>query len=153
MVSADCMGKYILQHLEEALENHWVQVYYQPVIRTLTGDLCGLEALARWVDPQAGILSPATFIPVLEEARQIHRLDAYVLEEVCRTIRQRLDAGLAITPVSFNLSRLDFFACNLFEEINGRVDRAGIPHSQLALEITESVFVQDMSSIAPVLDQ
>lgn len=63
MVAADCMGKYILQHLEEALENHWVQVYYQPVIRTLTGDLCGLEALARWVDPQGGYPFPGHLHP------------------------------------------------------------------------------------------
>lgn len=108
---------YVTEHLEEALENHWIQVYYQPVIRTLTGELCGLEALARWVDPQVGFLSPASFIPVLEQARLIHRLDAYVLEEVCRMLRERLDKNLCITPVSFNLSRYDFDSMDVFSVV------------------------------------
>lgn len=153
MVAADCMGEYILQHLEEALENHWVQVYYQPVIRTLTGDLCGLEALARWVDPQAGILSPATFIPVLEEARQIHRLDAYVLEEVCRTIRQRLDAGLAITPVSFNLSRYDFSSLDVFSLVEDTRQKCNIPRDFLHVEITESVLAQNAGEVHKEVDR
>lgn len=153
MVAADCMGKYILQHLEEALENHWVQVYYQPVIRTLTGDLCGLEALARWVDPQSGILSPATFIPVLEEARQIHRLDAYMLEEVCRTIRQRLDANLPIIPVSFNLSRYDFSSLDVFSLVEDTRQKYNIPRDFLHVEITESVLAQNAGEVHKEVDR
>ncbi|WP_229778473.1 EAL domain-containing protein [Acidaminococcus fermentans] len=147
------MGKYILQHLEEALENHWVQVYYQPVIRTLTGDLCGLEALARWVDPQSGILSPATFIPVLEEARQIHRLDAYMLEEVCRTIRQRLDANLPIIPVSFNLSRYDFSSLDVFSLVEDTRQKYNIPRDFLHVEITESVLAQNAGEVHQEVDR
>ena len=91
---------YVISHLDEAIENHWIQVYYQPIIRTLTGELCGMEALARWVDPQIGFLAPASFIPVLEQVRLIHQLDAYVLEEVCHMLHQRLNHDLPITPIS-----------------------------------------------------
>ena len=49
---------YVITHLDEAIENHWIQVYYQPIIRTLTGEVCGMEALARWDDPVVGFLSP-----------------------------------------------------------------------------------------------
>ena len=72
----------VIAHLDDAIEKHWIQVYYQPVIRTMTGELCGMEALARWVDLQIDFLSPGSFIPVLEQVRLIHRLDAFVLFSV-----------------------------------------------------------------------
>ena len=56
------------------------------------GELCGCEALARWIDPVYGRLSPAEFIPVLEEYRLIHKLDKSIFESVCRDLREALDA-------------------------------------------------------------
>lgn len=144
---------YVTEHLEEALENHWIQVYYQPVIRTLTGELCGLEALARWVDPQVGFLSPASFIPVLEQARLIHRLDAYVLEEVCRMLRERLDKNLCITPVSFNLSRYDFDSMDVFSVVENTRKKYSLPRDFLHVEITESTLAQNAQNISQALDQ
>lgn len=144
---------YVTEHLEEALENHWIQVYYQPVIRTLTGELCGLEALARWVDPQVGFLSPASFIPVLEQARLIHRLDAYVLEEVCRMLRERLDKNLCITPVSFNLSRYDFDSMDVFSVVENTRKKYSLPRDFLHVEITESTLAQNAQLVHQALDQ
>lgn len=133
---------YIVGHLQEAIDNHWIQVYYQPVIRTLTGELCGMEALARWVDPQIGFLSPASFIPVLEQVRLIHQLDAYVLEEVCRMLRQRFNHDLPVTPVSFNLSRYDFSAVDIFSLVEKTRVKYQIPRDYLHVEITESALAE-----------
>lgn len=61
------MEDYIFEHFDEALEKNWIKVYFQPIVRSLTGDVCGAEALARWIDPDRGMINPSDFIPVLEE--------------------------------------------------------------------------------------
>lgn len=138
MVDRD-IRDHVIRHLDEAIEKHWLQVYYQPVIRTMTGELCGMEALARWIDPEIGFLSPGSFIPVLEQVRLIHRLDGFVFEEVCRMLRQRLDENLPITPVSFNLSRYDFDMMDVFAFIENTRRKYAVPRDFLHVEITESV--------------
>lgn len=143
---------HVIAHLDEAIENHWIQVYYQPVIRTMTGELCGMEALARWIDPHIGFLSLGSFIPVLEQVRLIHRLDAFVLDEVCRTLRQRLDENLPITPVSFNLSRYDFDMVDVFDLIENTRKKYAVPRDFLHIEITESVLSQDSSTVHRTLN-
>ncbi|WP_367181761.1 EAL domain-containing protein [uncultured Fibrobacter sp.] len=64
---------------EEAFEKGHFKVYNQPVVRALTGKVCGYEALARWIDPERGMISPVIFIEVLEKVLLIHRLDAYTI--------------------------------------------------------------------------
>ena len=147
------LRQYIQTHIDEALEKGWIRLYYQPVVRALSRTLAGYEALARWQDPVRGLISPAAFIPALEEIHAIHKLDLYMVDQICSLYGPRNDLGFPTVPISFNLSRLDFFDCDIHAEISRRVDRAGIPHGNLAIEITESVFVQDMSVIAPILDQ
>lgn len=147
------LRQYIKTHIDEALEKGWIQLYYQPVVRALSRTLAGYEALARWQDPVRGLISPAAFIPALEEIHAIHKLDLYMVDQICSLYGPRNDLGFPTVPISFNLSRLDFFDCDIHAEISRRVDRAGVPHGNLAIEITESVFVQDMSVIAPILDQ
>lgn len=147
------LRQYIQTHIDEALEKGWIRLYYQPVVRALSRTLAGYEALARWQDPVRGLISPAAFIPALEEIHAIHKLDLYMVDQICSLYGPRNDLEFPTVPISFNLSRLDFFDCDIHAEISRRVDRAGIPHGNLAIEITESVFVQDMSVIAPILDQ
>lgn len=147
------LRQYIQTHIDEALEKGWIRLYYQPVVRALSRTLAGYEALARWQDPVRGLISPAAFIPALEEIHAIHKLDLYMVDQICSLYGPRNDLGFPTVPISFNLSRLDFFDCDIHAEISRRVDRAGVPHGNLAIEITESVFVQDMSVIAPILDQ
>ena len=59
--------RYIVDHIEEAMAEGYIKVYYQPLVRALTKEICGFEALVRWADPHYGFLSPVEFIPVLEE--------------------------------------------------------------------------------------
>lgn len=142
------MSAYVVEHIEEAVEKGWVRPYYQPVVRTLTGKLCGLEALARWEDPVHGLLSPGTFIPALEEARLIHLLDCSIIRQVCRQYRQSVIDGVPSVPISFNLSRLDFDLCDIFNVIENAVREYEVPRGMLNIEITESVFGSDPAYMA-----
>jgi EAL domain-containing protein (putative c-di-GMP-specific phosphodiesterase class I)/GGDEF domain-containing protein len=134
---------YIVQNLDRAIRKGWIQIYYQPMVRTINGCLCGIEALARWVDPKRGVISPAGFIPVLEDNQLITRLDLYVLDQVCRGMRQKMAERSELVPVSINLSRLDFLNCDIFQEVEDSVRRYGIARDLLNLEVTESMVMED----------
>ena len=135
--------QYILDHLDKAIEEGWIQVYYQPIIRAVNGMVCDEEALARWIDPVMGFLSPADFIPTLEDSGLIYKLDLCVVDQVLKKIRRMQQAGIHIVPQSINLSRSDFVACDIVEEIRSRVDAAGVRHDNITIEITESVIGGD----------
>ncbi len=135
--------QYILSHFGQAIQEHWIQVYYQPIIRAVTGKVCDEEALARWVDPVKGMMSPSEFIPTLEEAGLIYKLDLYVLEQVLKKMKDLSSAGLHVVPHSINLSRSDFDACDIVEEIRTRVDASGITPGSISVEITESIIGRD----------
>ena len=135
--------RYILSMLDRAIEEKWIKVYYQPIIRAVNTKICDEEALARWIDPEEGFLSPADFIPTLEEARLIYKLDLFVLEQVLEKMKQQAARGLTVVPHSINLSRSDFDACDIVEEIRSRVDASGFPRDRITIEITESIIGGD----------
>ena len=139
--------QYILDNFDRALSERWIHVYYQPIMRAITMKVCNEEALARWIDPVRGFLSPADFIPYLEDAGLIHKLDLYVLDRVLENIKAQQAEGLYIVPHSINLSRSDFDACDMVEEIRRRVDAAGISRDAISIEITESVIGSDFDFI------
>jgi len=139
MIAEIADAQYVAENLDRAMEEGWIRVYYQPVVRASTGRVCNEEALARWADPERGMLMPDVFIPVLEKSMLIYKLDLYVLEQVLANMRQKKAAGLHVVPVSVNLSRADFEACDMVEEIRRRVDAAGISRSMIKIEITESM--------------
>ena len=135
--------QYIQNNIDRAIEEKWITVYYQPIIRAVSGRVCDEEALARWIDPEEGFLSPAEFIPYLEDSGLIYKLDLYMLEQVLEKIRAQRQEGLHVVPHSINLSRSDFDSCDIAGEICRRVDAAGIPHELITIEITESIIGSD----------
>ena len=135
--------QYIADHLEEAIAKGQIRAWIQPIVRLVNNRVCAEEALARWSDPERGMISPAEFIPALEEARLAYKLDLHMVEEVANFLRMKAEDGIPLVPVSVNLSRTDFDACDMVEEIAKRVDRAGVDRSLLRLEITESVIGSD----------
>ena len=137
------LQNYVVNHIDEAIANGYIKVYYQPVVRTITETFCGMEALARWIDPQNGFLNPGVFIGALEESRQIHKLDSYIIEQVCRELREELDQGRPIVPVSFNLSRLDFIGCDIFNVVESALTKYQIKRDYIRVEITESIMASD----------
>lgn len=128
--------------MDEAIANGYVKPYYQPVVWADDRTLCGAEALARWIDPQHGFLSPGAFVPVLEEYNEIHKLDSAIMEAVCRDIREHLDKGDPIVPISINFSRLDFELTDIVEEFEGYVEKYSVPKEYLHVEVTESALTE-----------
>ena len=130
--------QYVLNMVDRAIRERWITVYYQPIVRAVNGSVCDEEALARWIDPERGMLPPSAFIPYLEDAELIYKVDLYVLECVLEKIREQGRLGLYTVPISINLSRSDFKTCDIVEEVRRRVDTAGIPRKLITIEITES---------------
>lgn len=138
------LHNYVVNHIDDAIANGYIKVYYQPVVRTISETFCGMEALARWIDPEQGFLNPDEFIGALEESKQIHKLDSHVIELVCREIREQLDQGLPVVPVSFNLSQLDFTGCDIFEVVESVLQKYKIDREYIRVEITESIMASDL---------
>ena len=135
--------QYIIDNLDKAIEEKWITVYYQPIVRGVNQRVCDEEALARWIDPVKGFLSPADFIPILEEAKLIYKVDLYVLEQVLKKMKYMASKGFFMVSQSINLSRSDFDVCDIVEEICKRIDSSGIPRSKINIEITESILGKD----------
>ena len=139
------LQQHILDTLDYAFKNNYIKVLYQPIVRLSTGKICEAEALARWNDPELGIISPAEFIPTLEQYREIHKLDIFAMKKVCSDYRERNLKGLKLIPVSINLSRLDFELCDIIQEIELAISENNIPREMLRIEITESINDEDMT--------
>ena len=138
---------YVLRQFDRALAGKHIKVYFQPVIRTLTGKLCGMEALSRWEDPEKGLLTPSLFIPVLEDARIIYKLDRYILEQVAAFLAYRRDNDLPVVPVSINLSRVDFETGNPLADVEEVVKSYQLPRRLLRIEITESALIKSEDTL------
>ena len=132
------LRQYVIDNFENAFKQRYFKVYYQKEVRSITRKVCGYEALARWLDPKYGIISPAVFIEVLESVHLIHRLDIYMIDQVCSDIRDDIDSGYEVEPISVNLSRLDFELCDIMSEIDKCRERYDIPKKLLHIEVTES---------------
>ena len=150
---AEKRHRYIQSNIDKAIAEKWIKVYYQAIVRTVNEKVCDVEALARWIDPELGFLSPAEFIPDLEASGKIYKLDLFVLEQVLETIAFEKKNGVIIVPHSINLSRADFDSCDIVEEIRKRVDAAGIPRKLITIEITESVIGSDLEYMKNQIDR
>ena len=147
----DELRSYVIEHIDEAIEKGWIVPYYQPVVRTLTGKLCGAEALARWEDPTYGLLGPEVFIGPLEQARLVHKLDCSIIRQVCRQYRESVNIGEPIVPISFNLSRLDFDLCDVFAVVEKAVREYEVPRRMLNIEITETILGTDPAYMSKIM--
>ena len=143
--------QYVLEHFDEAFEKGYFKVYYQPIYRALNKKVCGYEALARWIDPKRGMISPLIFIDVLEKVHLIHKLDAYIIEQVCKDLRDDIDSGYAYQPISVNLSRLDFELSDIKKIVDNAVAKYNVPKEYIVLEVTESAFASDLESLGDII--
>ncbi len=137
------LRSHIIENIDKALDERWIKVFYQPIVRSSSGIVCDDEALSRWFDPERGILMPDLFVPVLEEAGLIYKLDLFVVDRVLEKMKRFRDKGIPMVPHSINLSRSDFETCDIVEEIRKRVDRSGIGREYISIEITESMVGKD----------
>ena len=147
------MNQYIVTHIDEAIKNGYLKAYYQPVVWSKGRTLCGVEALARWIDPKYGFLSPGKFIPVLENNQLIYKLDKEILRIVCADIRHNIDNGLPVLPVSINFSRADFGVIDIVEVVNEIVEQYQVPHELLHVEITESALTNEVDLLKNTINR
>ncbi len=135
--------EYIINSIDAAVENEYIEVYYHPLMRNNGRVLCGAEALARWNDPVYGFLSPADFIPVLEENNLIYKLDRFMIRKICQNQRRMMDDYGIELPVSFNLSRSDFSSVDTVRMVDEAVQEFMISKDLLHVEVTESSLSED----------
>ena len=145
--------QYVVDHVEEAVAKEYIKVFYQPVIRVRTGEICGYEALVRWIDPVIGFLSPGDFIETLEQFHLIHLVDQFVIKKVCEDIKKLREAGEDVVPVSINISRLDFELCDIFGMLETTRKEYDIPRCMLDIEITESALNDNVKYISHECDK
>ncbi len=145
--------QYVVDHIEEAVKKGYIKVYYQPVIRVKTGEICGYEALVRWQDPTIGLLSPTDFIETLEHYHLIHVVDQYVIWQVCEDYKKLRDKGEPLVPISINISRLDFELCDIFDIIEQTRSKFDVPREMLDIEITESALNDNVGYIRSECDK
>ena len=141
------LQNYVRENLNKALENHHIKVYCQPIVRSLNGKVCSFEALARWDSPEYGLLSPALFIPTLEEFRLIDRLDRYVADQMAQFLHNQMKRGQQTLPVSLNFSRLDFQLMDPAQMLEETLSRYQLPRDFLCPEVTENALVLQDESI------
>ncbi|MDO5115726.1 MAG: EAL domain-containing protein [Synergistaceae bacterium] len=141
----------VVREMNQAVEGGQFRAWLQPQYDHSTGKIIGAEALARWVHPVRGLISPAEFIPVFEKNGFIAALDEYIWEQVCAMIRRWLDEGRPVVPVSVNLSRVDTYNPLLEKTLLGLIKKYDIPIELLRLEITESAYVENPEQLISVL--
>lgn len=133
--------------MTKALEQGEFIVLYQPKFWTSDRSLAGAEALVRWKQKDGSLLAPGAFIPLFEENGFIVQLDRYVFEQICKDIKRWIEEGYSVLPISSNLSRKNIVIENLADEYEAIVKDIGIPRNLVALELTETAFVENDSTI------
>lgn len=137
--------EYLNTELPKALASHQFKVYYQPKINCADDSLYGAEALVRWQRPDGSFIYPDQFIPVFEKNGNIAEVDYYVYREVFRYIRERLDAGLPVFPISMNVSRVHLRSNKIISYIDELLKEYNVPPELLEFELTENIYMQNFS--------
>lgn len=137
----------IVDSMKAAISEKQFLVYYQPKYDLATETIAGAEALVRWNHPEKGFMSPMEFIPLFERNGFIMDLDMYVWETVCRQIREWMDLGYSVVPVSVNVSRADIYNPELPKILLGFLKKYGLEPEILHLEITETAYTDNPEQI------
>jgi diguanylate cyclase (GGDEF)-like protein len=128
--------------LRGALDRDEFVVHYQPVVDMTTGGIVGVEALARWGDPDSGIVSPDDFIPIAEETSLIIHIGEWVLREACAQTRRWEEEGLPPIRVAVNVSARQFLDQSLVARVYQALRETMLEPSRLVLELTESILME-----------
>lgn len=144
---------YITKNMNYALEDHQFQLYLQPKYDMRDRSIIGAEALTRWIHPTDGMISPGEFIPLFERNGFIVRLDEYMWELACQTLRRWIDTGQPVVPVSVNVSRIHLYNTDLCDKLIHLVKKYDLPPHLLELEITESAYTNNPSVLYSIMDK
>ena len=144
---AEQMRLYVESHMQHALEQGEFRMYLQPKMDLHTGLLTGAEALVRWQTKDRGLLFPDQFIPLFEENGFCVQLDLYMVEQVCRQLRQWINRGLMPTNISVNQTRLLFASEGYVEKLLDITGKYHISSQYITLEILESLVLEHMDQV------
>ena len=144
---------YLTERFDEALKNGFIRAFFQPIYRSMTGNMMCAESLARWIDPEYGVINPGLFITVLESEDKIFELDMEILRQACTFYRDLKDRGIDLDSISVNLSRKDFSNHDLFNRVIEILDTYDVPHDVIKLEITESLMLEDVETFRDVMQK
>lgn len=136
------------QGVERALDEGQIRPWFQPQICADTGRISGFEALARWHHPDRGLVAPADFLPVIEDAGLSERLGEVILYGALSALSRWDHAGLAVPRVSINLSAAELRVPGLADRIAWEMDRFGLDRSRLTLEVLETVTARSDDDLA-----
>jgi diguanylate cyclase (GGDEF)-like protein/PAS domain S-box-containing protein len=137
--------------LRRAIEHGEFVLYFQPKVHIASGRISGAEALIRWKRPGHGMVSPALFIPILEETGLIVRVGNWVLNEACSRISHWGKSGVGPVHLSVNVSGIQFFVGGLEEEVLNAIKVHDIAPELLELELTESSLMSNAEETIDVL--
>ncbi len=143
----------IVSRMTEALENKEFRVYLQPKMDMFTDKVIGAEALVRWFKPDGNMVSPGEFIPIFEENGFVTQLDFEMMRQVLEMQQQRIREGKPVVKISVNFSRKhqeDQTYLQRLDELMGQYD---VPSTAMEIEITESVFMQDLAPLTDSISQ
>jgi len=139
--------------LRNAIEEDHFQLFYQPQIDLKTGAIIGTEALIRWFDPEQGMISPAEFIPLAEDTGLIGQIGDWVIEAACRDMKALHAKGFPQLKVAINVSAFQFrHGEHLTEVIRKTLEQYQYPAELLALELTESILIDDIKETLSILN-
>lgn len=136
-----------LTEFQYALSNGRITYHLQPQIDMKTGEIIGAEALTRWIDKDGSLISPATFIPALEESGFVVTLDKYIWQGVASWLRERINRGLRVVPISLNVSRVDILACDVAEHMGALAAQNNLPPKLMRIEITETAYTGESEAV------
>ncbi|GJL86109.1 MAG: hypothetical protein DHS20C02_18840 [Micavibrio sp.] len=134
----------IANDFQTALEENKISLHYQPIVNFQTGKILGFEALMRWEHPEKGFISPAVFIPVIEESGLIVEASRWALREACKTLK-RIESQTGHDRelhMSVNFSSTDFASDNFVDTIYNIISESDVDPKQIHLEITERLLMQ-----------
>ncbi|HET6818802.1 MAG TPA: EAL domain-containing protein [Mycobacteriales bacterium] len=139
--------------LRDALENDELELHYQPVVDLTTGQINGVEALARWSHPTRGQVPPTEFVAVAETMGLAHRLDEWVLRRACADIPQLRDAIGPDLRMSVNISARHLSDSELPKRVISALANAGVGGATLMLEITETALMGDPDHARAMIEE
>ena len=134
----------LTNHFDDAIQNEEFEIYLQLKWDLKHDDWAGAETLVRWNHPKKGLIPPGKFIPLFEENGYITKLDTYVFEKACQLLRNMLDNGEKVVPISVNLSKRHFANLSFIDTYEQIVNDYNIPHHLIEFEITEGLLMDNI---------
>ena len=146
--SAGSNERVLMPQILEGLRKNEFTFFLQPRYELNARRVIGAEALVRWNHPVLGVISPSVFIPVLESNGYITKLDQYIWEEVCKTIRVWIDEGIRPIPIAVNVTKTDVLAINVAEFFSDMLKKYRIPPKYLDIDIAKSAYLETHGALS-----